>query len=93
MYGVTQTKLCYYHGYIDCYHGNMGVTQSQTRHIIYKKMLFVINTIFMCRCNGLAVIYSVHKTMQQLQSLSEVFLFMHGKEKQMKSISGALSRL
>jgi len=70
----------------------MGVTQSQTRHIISKKMLFFINAIFMYRCNGLAVIYSVHKTMQQLQSLSEVFLFMHGKEKQMKSISGAFSR-
>jgi len=85
MCGVTQTKFC-------CYHGYMGVTQSQTRDIIYKQMLFVINAIFMCRYNGLAVIYSVHKTMQQLQSLSEVFLFMHGKEKQMKSIYGALSR-
>lgn len=84
MCGVTQTKLCY--------HGYMGVTQSQTSHIMYKQMLFVINAIFMCRCNGLAVIYSVHKIMQQLQWLSKVFLFMHGKEKQMKSISGALSR-
>ena len=68
------------------------MTQSQTKHIIYRQMLFVINAIFMCRCSGLAVIFSVHKTMQQLQLLSGVLLFMHGKEKQMKSISGALSR-
>jgi hypothetical protein len=70
----------------------MVVTESQTKHIIYRQMLFVINVIFVCRCSGLAVIYSVHKTMQLLQLLSEVFLFMHGKEKQMKSISGASSR-
>jgi hypothetical protein len=75
-----------------CNHGNLGVTQSHIKHIIYGQMLFDISAIFMCRYNGLAVIYSVHKTMQLRQSLNEVLLFMHGKAKQMKSISGALSR-
>jgi hypothetical protein len=61
-------------------------------YIMYRQLLFVTNAILMCRCNGLAVTYSVPKTMQLLQLLSEVLLFMHGKEKQMKSISGALIR-
>jgi hypothetical protein len=67
--------------WLHCHHG-----------IIHKQMLFVVNAVFMCRCNGLAVIYSVHKTMQQLQLLRAVCPGMHGKEKRMKSISGALSR-
>jgi hypothetical protein len=46
----------------------------------------------MCRCSGLAVIYLVLKTMQLLQLLNKVFLFMLGKEKQMKSTSGALNK-
>jgi hypothetical protein len=58
----------------------------------YQFKLFASNAIFVCRYSGLAVIYSVLKTMQLLQLLNEVFLFMHGKEKQMKSISGALNK-
>lgn len=60
-------------------------------NMIYK-ILFIKIVIFMFRCSGLAVIYSVHKIMQLLRLLNEVLQFMHGKEKQMKSTSGVLSR-
>lgn len=59
---------------------------------IINRILFIKIVLFMFRCSGLAVIYSVHKIMPLLQLLNEVFQFMHGKEKQMKSTSGVLSR-
>lgn len=62
------------------------------RENVIKKILFIKIVIFMLRCSGLAVISSVHKIMQLLRLLNKVFQFMHGKEKQMKSTSGVLSR-
>ena len=51
-----------------------------------------MNIYFLYRYNGQAAIYFPLKTLQQQPSLRPGYRYMPGREKQMKNISGVLSR-